>query len=173
MRDDATKKSGTLSITTPGDREIVMTRVFDAPRQLVFDAHTKPELLRRWFAGPPGWELVTCTIDLRVGGSYRYVWRGPDGAEMGMGGVYREIVPPERIVTSETFDQPWYPGEAQGTLVLREERGKTTLTTTVRYASREARDMVLKSGMEQGVSAGYDRLAEFLATNLTTGGTAR
>ena len=84
-----------LEITTPGDREIVMTRVFDAPRELVFDAHTKPELVKRWLLGPDGWSMPVCEIDLRVGGAYRYVWRrDTDGTEMGMGGVYREIVPP-------------------------------------------------------------------------------
>jgi uncharacterized protein YndB with AHSA1/START domain len=155
---------GTLKVTTPADREIAMTRVFDAPRSLVFDALTRPELLRRWFFGPPGWSLAVCEIDLKVGGAYRFVWRGPDGTEMGMRGVYREIVPPERFAGTEQFDQPWYPGEALGTHVLVEQDGKTTLTLTVRYESREARDAVLKTPMEQGVAAGYDRLAELLAT---------
>ena len=109
----------TLKLTTPSDREIAMTRVFDAPRQLVFDAHTKPDLVRQWLLGPPGWSMPVCEIDLRVGGKYRYVWRHDrDGTEMGMGGVYREIVPPERIVNTEKFDEAWYPGEAVDTLVL-------------------------------------------------------
>src|SRR5262245_8270777 len=125
------KNTGTLKVTTPTDREIVLTRVFDAPRHLVFDAMTRPELLKRWFFGPPSWSLAVCEIDLKVGGAYRYVWRGPDGVEMGMGGVYREIVVPERIVCTEKFDQPWYPGEAVGTLVLVEHSGKTTLTNTI------------------------------------------
>jgi uncharacterized protein YndB with AHSA1/START domain len=155
--------AGTMKVTTPTDREIAMTRVFDAPRSLVFDALTKPELLRRWFFGPPGWSLAVSEIDLRVGGAYRFVWRGPDGTEMGMGGVYREIVPPERFAGTEKFDVPWYPGEALGTHVLVEQGGKTTLTLTVRYESREARDAVLKTPWEQGVAAGYDRLAELLA----------
>jgi len=153
-----------LQLTTPTDREIVMVRVFNAPRALVFDAMSKPELLRRWFYGPPGWTLAVCEIDLRVGGSYRYVWRGPDGSEMGMGGVYREVAPPELVVQTEKFDQPWYPGEAVGRMVLTERDGKTTLTLTVLYESREARDAVLRSPMEQGVSMGYDRLAELLAS---------
>jgi uncharacterized protein YndB with AHSA1/START domain len=157
------KKVGSLTVTTPGDREIVLTRVFDAPRQLVFDALTRPELVKRWLTGAPGWSMVVCEIDLKVGGAYRYVWRGPDGAEMGMGGVYREIVAPERIVSTEAFDQPWYPGEAVGTAVLTEQDGKTTLTTTVRYESKEARDAVLRTPMAEGVAAGYDRLAELLS----------
>jgi len=155
--------TGTLKVTTPTDRAIVMTRVFAAPRRLVFDALTQPELLQRWFFGPPGWSLVVCEIDLRVGGAYRYVWSRPGGTDMGMGGVYREIVPPERIVNTEAFDESWYPGEALVTTVLVEQGGKTTLTLTVLYESREARDAVLKTPMEHGVAAGYDRLAELLA----------
>jgi len=156
---------GTLKLTTPSDREIAMTRVFDAPRQLVFDAHTKPDLVRQWLLGPPGWSMPVCEMDVRVGGKYRYVWRHDrEGTEMGMGGVYREIVAPERIVNTEKFDESWYPGEAVDTLVLVEQRGKTTLTLTVRYESWEARDAVLKSGMESGVAASYDRLAELLAS---------
>lgn len=155
---------GSLTVTTPSDREIMMTRVFDAPRKLVFDALTKPELLKRWFSGPPGWSLTTCEFDAKVGGAYRYVWRAPDGSEMGMGGVLLEFVPPERMVSSEKFDQAWYPGEAIGSLELVESGGKTTLTMTVRYDSKDTRDMVLKSPMKEGVEAGYNSLAEFLAT---------
>lgn len=156
--------TGALKVTARGDREIVMTRVFDAPRRLVFDAHTKPELVRQWLLGPPGWSMPVCEIDLRVGGTYRYVWRHTDGNEMGMGGVYREIVVPERIVATEKFDESWYPGEAVDTIVLVEQAGQTTLTQTILYESREARDAVLKSPMESGVAAGYDRLAELLAS---------
>lgn len=164
------KSTGTLQITTPSDREIAMTRVFDAPRHLVFEALTRPELLKRWFGGPPGWTLVVCDIDLRVGGTYRYVWRRDNGDEMGMGGVYCEIVPNERVVATEAFDQSWYPGEALDTMVLVEKDGKTTLTTTVLYESREARDGVLKSPMEEGVAASYDRLEEYLASTLAAQG---
>jgi len=153
---------GKLKVTTPTDREIVLTRTFDAPRRLVFDAYTKPELLKRWLGVHGGWSLAVCEIDLRVGGAYRYVWRGPCGQEMGMGGVYREVVPPERIVSTERFDQSWYPGEAVGTVVMVEQGGKTTVTTTILYESKEARDVVLRSPMEQGVAASYDRLAEIL-----------
>jgi uncharacterized protein YndB with AHSA1/START domain len=142
-----------------------MTRVFDAPRNLVFDAWTKPELLKRWLGAMPGWSMPICEIDLKVGGSYRYVWRNDaDGTDMGMGGVYREIVPVERIVATEKFDQSWYPGEAVGTMVFAEQDGKTTLTQTMRYESQEARDAVLKSGMETGVESSYDKLEELLAS---------
>ncbi len=163
------KNTGTLQVMTPTEREIVLTRVFDAPRRLVFDAYTKPELLKRWLLGPPGWSLVVCEVDLKVGGAYRYVWRNTQGTEMGMGGVYREIVPPERLVATESFDEPWYPGEALDTMVLVEQDGKTTLTLTVRYESREARDTAIKSNMDQGVAASYDRLAELLASTLARG----
>lgn len=156
--------TGTLQVTTPTEREIVMTRVFDAPRRLVFDALTKPELVRRWLLGPPGWSMPVCDIDLRVGGTYRYVWRNEHGTEMGMGGVFREIVPPERLVATEAFDESWYPGEALDTTVLVEQGGRTTLTLTVLYESREARDAVIQSDMERGVKASYDRLAGLLAS---------
>src|SRR2546430_1842165 len=122
------------------------------------------ELVRRWLLGPPGWSMPVCEIDLRVGGTYRYVWQHDrDGTKMGMGGVYRELKAPERIVNTEKFDEAWYPGEALGTLVLVEQGGKTTLTYTMRYESRAARDAVIKSNMESGVAASYDRLAELLA----------
>ena len=154
---------GNLKLTTRGDREIVITRAFDAPRKLVFDAFTKPALVKQWLLGPDGWSMPVCEIDLKVGGKYRYVWRrDKDGTEMGMGGLYREIVAPERVVATEKFDQSWYPGEAVGTFVLVEQAGKTTLTQTILYESREARDGVLKSGMEKGIVASYDRLAKLL-----------
>ncbi|MGL4550718.1 MAG: SRPBCC family protein [Gemmataceae bacterium] len=155
---------GSLTVTTPGDRAIALTRTFDAPRRLVFEALTTPERVKRWLAGPPGWTMTVCAIDLRPGGAYRYEWSGPDGARMGMGGVYREVTAPERVVQTERFDEAWYPGEAVGTAVLVEDGGKTTLTTTVVYESQEVRDAVLRSPMEQGVAAGYDRLAELLAS---------
>src|SRR6266852_4620263 len=155
------KNTGTLKVTTPTDREIVMKRVFDAPRRMVFDAFSKPELLKRWF-GPRGWSLVVCEVDLKVGGGFRFVLRGPDGKEMGMRGVYREIVPRERSVHMESFDD--FPGESQVTAVFVEEGGKTTLTATVLYPSREVRDAVLKSGMEHGAAESYDKLNELLAS---------
>lgn len=152
---------GLLEITTPSDREIAMTRVFNAPARLVFDAWTKPELIRRWLGVRAGWTMAVCEVDLRVGGAYRFVWRGPD-MTMGMGGMYREVVPPTRLVSTEKFDEAWYEGEALDTMVLVEREGKTTVTTTVRYVSREVRDAVIKSGMATGVAEGYDKLAELL-----------
>jgi uncharacterized protein YndB with AHSA1/START domain len=157
------KNTGNLKVTTPTEREIVMTRVFDAPRRLVWEAFTKPELLKRWF-GPRGWSMVVCEVDLKAGGGFRFVLRSPDGKEMGMRGAYREIVPPERSVHMESFDD--YPGESQVTGIFVEQEGKTTLTATVLYPSQEVRDIVLKSGMEHGAAESYDRLAELLASGI-------
>lgn len=158
------KNTGTLKVTLPSDNEIVLTRVFDAPRQLVYDAFNKPELLKRWF-GPRGWSLSVCEVDFRVGGGFRFVLRGPGGQEMGMRGVYRELVPPERSVHIELFDD--FPGESQVTAVFTEQDGKTTLTATVSYPSKEVRDIVLQSGMEHGAAESYDKLAELLALPAT------
>lgn len=161
---NATMDRGTLKVSTPSDREIAMTRVFDAPSALVFEAYTRPELLKRWLGVFGGWTLDVCEIDLRVGGAYRYVWRNVNGQEMGMGGTYREIVPAKRIVSTEKFDDPWYEGEAVGTVDLVEEGGKTTLIMTVRYASKEVRDSVLQSPMETGVGQSFDKMEELLAS---------
>jgi len=154
----------TLKVTTPSDREISMIRAFNAPRNLVFDAWTKPELLKRWLGVRAGWSLAVCEIDLKVGGKYRWVWRHKDGKEMGMGGVYREIKRPEKIVSTEKFDDPWYEGEAIVTLTLTEQNGKTTITESILYDSKEIRDAVLKSPMESGVAESFNLLAELLAS---------
>ena len=153
------KTSPALTVMTPTEREIVMTRVFDAPRRLVFEAMTKPEHLVRWF-GPHGWTLAVCQIDFRPGGAWRFVLRGPDGTEMGMKGVYQDITPPERFVSTESFDD--YPGESLNALIFSEKDGKTTFTITVLYASGEIRDAVIRSGMERGAGESYDRLAAHL-----------
>jgi uncharacterized protein YndB with AHSA1/START domain len=129
---------------------------------MVFDAWTRPELLKRWLGVRGGWSLAVCEVDLRVGGAYRFVWRGPNGKEMGMGGIYREIVRPERLVATEKFDDPWYEGEALDTTVLVEKGGKTTVTTTVLYESKEVRDAVLKTPMATGMVESYDKLDEVL-----------
>lgn len=154
--------SNSLKITTPSDREIAMTRVFDAPRKLVFEAYTKPELLRRWLGVFGGWTLDVCDIDLRVGGAYRYEWRKAGGKRMGVSGVFLEVVPDERLVTDEAFDDPWYEGEARSTVTFVEAAGRTTMTMTMRYDSKDVRDAVLGSPMEHGVAASYDKLDELL-----------
>lgn len=155
------KTVGKLNVELPTDRQIVMTREFDAPRALVFEALTTPVLLKQWFKGP-GWDLAVCEFDARVGGKYRYVWKLGDN-EMGMSGEIREFRAPEMMAATEKFDQAWYPGEATSSIVLTAKGAKTLLTLTVTYDSKETRDLVLKSPMAEGASAGYDRLEEFLA----------
>jgi len=147
-----------LQMSAAGERDIVITRAFDAPRELVFRAWTEPELVKRWMFGPAGWSFAVCDIDFRVGGRYRFVWRHEDGREMGMGGRYVDIVAPERIVNTELFDQDWTGGETTGTLVFTEQGGRTITTYTLTYASQAAREMVMKSGMTSGMEAGYERL---------------
>jgi len=155
-----------LQVSTPSDREIVLTRSFNAPRSLVFDTMARPELIQRWLSGPPGWTMVECESDPRVGGAFRHVWRGEEGAEMTMHGVYREIVRPERVVRNEIFELggAGVLGEQLATLVLTEQDGNTMLTVTVLYPSKEARDATIASGMERGVKASYDLLEVLLAT---------
>jgi uncharacterized protein YndB with AHSA1/START domain len=159
---EAIRKGRTLTLSTPSDREVQAVRIFDAPRELVFKALTTPELLMRWMHGPNGWRLAVCEVDLRVGGGFRYVWRKPSGREMGMSGVFRELAPPSRIVHSELFDEDWTGGETLVTTSLAEHAGKTTLTITVLYASKAARDGALATNFAVGMEAGYDALAELL-----------
>ncbi|AXK38863.1 ATPase [Crenobacter cavernae] len=146
----------------PSDQEIVMTRVVDAPRRLVFEAWTHPEHPPHWMLGPEGWAMPVCEIDYRPGGAWHFVWRRSDGSEMGMRGVYQEIVPPERIVSTESWGGDW--PETLNTLLLSEEDGKTTITSRIRYPSKAARDAALKTGMKEGASASFDRLEEYLRT---------
>lgn len=153
-----------LSVSTPSDREVSLTRNFNAPRRLVYEAYTKPELVKRWGAGPPGWEMTTCEIDLRVGGAWRWELVGPGGQKMGLGGIYQEIIPFERLVSSEKFDESWYEGEAVSSITLVESNGVTTLTMTILYASKEVRDAVLKTPMAEGVGAGLEKLADILVS---------
>jgi uncharacterized protein YndB with AHSA1/START domain len=156
------KNSAATTLTTPSDREVVVTRVFNAPRRLVWEAYTNPVHLPHWMLGPKGWTMPVCEIDLRVGGAWHFVWRRADGTEMATGGVYQEIVPPERLVSSESSSGDW--PETLNTLLLEEEGGKTTITQRVLYPSKEARDAALKTGMTEGMSESFDRLAEYLAT---------
>jgi uncharacterized protein YndB with AHSA1/START domain len=158
------KNSGTLKVTTPSDREVAMTRVFDAPRRLVFKAWTTPELMKRWFYGPEEWRLAVCELDSRVGGKVRFEWRNPEGKSMGLSGVCREVAAPERLVFTEVWDEDWTGGETLVTLVFTEDAGKTTMTQTVLYSSQSARDGALKTGMEHGAAMSYDRLAELLTS---------
>lgn len=152
----------TLRVSTPTELEIVLTRDFAAARPLVFAALTQPDLLKRWY-GARGWNLVDATVDLRVGGAYRFVSRGPDGQHMGQSGTYLAIVPDERIVYSEVFDEQSYEGESLITTVLTEHDGITTLSTTVLLPSRRARQIVAGYPMERGYGQSCDRLEELLA----------
>jgi uncharacterized protein YndB with AHSA1/START domain len=157
------KNTGTLAVTLPSDCEVALTRVFKAPRQLVYDAFSKPEILKQWF-GPRGWSLVTCDVDHRVGGGFRFVLRNAEGRDMGMRGIYRELAPPERSVHVESFDD--FPGESRVTAVFTEHDGQTTMTATILYPSKEVRDAVIQSGMEHGAAESYDKLAELLAAQV-------
>ena len=154
----------TLTVTTPSDREVRITRFFNAPCAMVFDCWTVPELLKGWLHGPEGWRLETCEIDLVVGGAARYVWRHRDGQAMGMSATYQEIIRPTRIVASELFDEDWTSGETLGTVVFTEASGKTLLTQTVLYASQAARDGALGTGMTSGMADSYAQLDAFLAS---------
>ena len=159
-----TTTQGSLEITTPTDHEIVITRSFSAPRALVWDAFTKPALISRWMGLMPGWTFPVCEVDLRVGGSYRYVWRGPNGEEMGMGGTFLEIDRPTRLVAREYFDQKWYEGGCVETTTFTESAGTTTVTIQLRYDSGEIRDGVLRSPMAGGMELGFTNLAQLLST---------
>ena len=159
--------SGTFAVSTPSDVEIGMTRLFDAPRHLVFDAMTRPEHITRWWGRlGDGYSVPVCEVDLRIGGRWRFVNRTPKGEEVEFYGEYREIAPPDRLVFTEIF-APFPDAESVVTSVFSEEKGKTRLTVSVRYPSREVRDMVLQSGMERGAAISYDRLDE-VASGLAT-----
>jgi len=154
--------SDTYKVTTPSDREIRLTRLFDAPRQLVFDALTKPEHVRRWWGClSDKHSVAVCEIDLRVGGAWRFVGRGPEGEYPAFYGEYREIAPPDRLVYTEIFE-PYPDGDSLVTTVLTEENGKTRMTVTASYPSQDVRDMVMKTGMEVGAGLSYDRLEDLV-----------
>lgn len=154
---------GKLKVSEDGDRAIVMTRLFEAPREEVFDAYTKPELVQHWLGCFGGWSMTACEIEPRVGGVWRFVWTGPDGKRMGWRAICREFVAPERIASSATFDEPWFPGAEEGKVTFEERGGRTALTMRVSYESREVRDDVLGTSMPQGVAMSYDKLEELLA----------
>jgi uncharacterized protein YndB with AHSA1/START domain len=155
-------RAGVTTFPTPSDREIVATRVVDAPLALVWEACTNPEHVPHWMTGPDGVTMPICERDLRVGGEWHFVWRVPGGSEMAMRGVYREIVPPGLLVNTESWGGDW--PETLNTLVLSEENGRTTMVCTVLYPSTEARDRALGTGMKEGWSQSYDRLDQYLPT---------
>lgn len=153
-----------LEITLPTDCEIVITRSFDAPRALVWECHTRPELVRRWLLGPPGWEMPVCEIDLRVGGKYRYEWidRGRS-LTMGMGGTFTEVNAPALLRALERFDDDWTGGETNISQRFDEQSTGTMLTLTILYASKQARDGAAATGMTEGMEQGYARLDKILS----------
>jgi uncharacterized protein YndB with AHSA1/START domain len=150
-----------LEVTTPSEREVRVTRTFDAPPELVFEFHTKPEHVRKWLLGPPGWSMPICEIDLRAGGRYRYVWRNDaDGSEFGVQGEFREIAAPGRLVHTESMDGT--PGEALCTSTFARSGDRTAFTLTMLFDTQEARDGALRSGMIEGMSMSYDRMQEIV-----------
>lgn len=159
----------TISISLPSDLELALTRVFNAPRRLVFDAWTKPELLKQWHTGD-GAVMSTCDVDLRIGGRWRYVWTMPQG-EMGMGGEFIEVDPPARFVCTMEHDMPWYPGSTLMTAEFTEEEGRTTLLLTLKFDSKEARDMLASSPWAEKYGEGFLVLDSILgALSATTKG---
>jgi uncharacterized protein YndB with AHSA1/START domain len=152
--------SDTFKVTTPADREIVLSRLFDAPRRLVWEAMTKPEHIKRWWGNlGEGYDVPVCEVDLRVGGSWRFSNRMPSGELATFYGTYHEIAPPDRIVFTEIFE-PYPDSPSTVTAVFTEENGKTRMTVTAEYASKDVRDMVLSTGMERGAALSYDHLEE-------------
>lgn len=151
--------SGKLEVTLPSDREILLSRVFDAPRRLVFEVMTKPEHIRRWWCCMEGFRMTACEVDLRVGGKYRYAMVGPDGSEVGFRGEYREIVVLERVVHTEIFE-PFPDHPALVTMTLEERGDRTYYRSLVLHDSKESRDMHVQSGMEVGAGLALDRLEE-------------
>lgn len=163
----ATPSEWETTVTMPSDREVVLTRRIHAPRMRVFEAHTDPEHLPRWLVGPEEWTMPVCEVDLRPGGAYRFVLRGPDGAEMELRGVYRDVSPPERLVSDEAWVGDW--PTTRNTLTFSEgDSGTTTLTLSVVYPSKEDRDAALRTGMTDGAASSFDRLVGHLR-----GGTTR
>jgi uncharacterized protein YndB with AHSA1/START domain len=150
------------SFATPSDREVAFTRVVAAPRQRVFEAWTQPQFVAQWLLGPAGWTMPVCEIDLRTGGQWRYVWRRFPDTEMAIAGSFREVLPPERVVTVERWGPEW--PETVNTLALRESGGRTTITLTILYPSKSARDAALATGMRAGMEPNFARLDELLRT---------
>ncbi len=156
-----TTENHKTTYTTPTPTEVVVRRRFDAPRSLVFAAHTDPAYVPHWLTGPAGWSMPICEIDLRPGGTWHFVWRKDDGTDLEMNGSYVEVAPPALLVTTEHWGGEW--PETVNTLELVETNGGTAMTYTIRYVSEEARDAALATGMKSGTSISYHRLDALLA----------
>lgn len=152
-----------LQINQPSELEIEIVREFAAPRELVFQAFTEPGLIKQWMLGPEGWTMPHCEVDLRVGGGYRHVWRKAGVPDMGLTGTFTEVTPPERLVATEVFDDDWTGGPTTVTTSFDDRAGTTVVSTLVRYSSRAARDAAFRTGMADGMEAGYQRLDALLA----------
>ena len=157
-------KSGVTGYSTPSDTQVMIVRVLNAPRTVVWRAYTDPAYIAQWLLGPPGWTMPVCEVDLRVGGKWRYVYEKTGGTGMTLAGEYREVVPPERLVSTEAWGPEW--PVTTNTMVLAETDGVTTLTITITYPSKDARDAALQTGMKGGVDMGFDRLDTLLPTML-------
>ena len=155
-------RTGVTTYSTPTDTQVQVTRVVNAPRKTVFEVYTTPKHLQKWLLGPPGWTMPICEFDARPGGAWRYVYRKDDGEEMTLSGTVREFTPPERVVTTETWGPQW--PETLNTVVFTELAGQTTITVTVTYPSKEARDAALQTGMKEGMDQGFAKLDALLET---------
>lgn len=152
------KTVGSLNATLPSAQTLQLMRHFKAPRQLVWDCHTQPALIRRWLLGPPGWRMPVCEVDLRVGGTYRYEWHSDNGLAMALSGTYREIEAPVRLSDTQMFDDNWTQGPADTRLEFFEDGDGTRIELLITYASEAARDFALSTPMMEGMEAGYARL---------------
>ena len=161
-KETAKTRTGVTEYLTPSDTEYVMRRVVDAPRSVVFDVWTNPVHVPNWLLGPEGWTMPVCEIDLRPGGKWRYVWRKADGSEIELSGVYREVSPPARLVMTESWGDDW--PATLNTLVLTEAAGQTTITLTVKYPSKDAREAAVKTGAKDALDQGFARLDRLLET---------
>jgi len=150
------RQPGLTQYSTPSDTQVAIVRAFAAPRLIVFEAWTNPTYIRQWMLGPPGWTMPICELDLRPGGAWRYVWRKENGAEMEMTGEVREVDPPARVVTTERWGPDW--PETMNAMDLVEEDGVTTVTLTITYSSKEAREAALQTGMKDGMEMSFARL---------------
>jgi len=157
---NSTAKPGVTEYTTPTDVDVVVTRLFDAPRKLAFAAYTDPKHVQKWLLGPEGWTMPVCEFEPKAGGQWRFVWRKTDGTEMAMSGTVREFVPPERVVTTERWGPQW--PETVNTVTFAESEGMTTITLTITYPTRAARDAALATGMKGGMDVSFDRLDQLL-----------
>ncbi|MER5264628.1 SRPBCC family protein [Actinosynnema sp. NPDC002837] len=152
----------TVSWTTPSAVEVAMTRTFDAPQKLVFEAFTKPEHVVHWMLGPEGWTMPVCEIDLRPGGRWHMVWQRADGSEMAMTGEYREVTPWSKTVQTESWGPEW-PSTVNTTRFIA-DGDRTTVVQTMEFPSRADRDRALETGMKDGAETSYERLAAYLTS---------